>query len=520
MAIERAERATAIVITLLALALHASRFVHAGPLWRDESGAAHLAASHFATIVAKHESFPPPFFFIVRAWTTVAGGSDASLRLFGLTVGVAFLSVIWWSVRKTAGTVPLLALALVAINPSFVVYGDSIRGYGLGTAAAVAAFGAFARLTVRPDRRAVVVAAATSIASVQVLFLNVPLLLALGVAAIGVGLVRRRPQVALAVTAVGAAAVLSVVVWIEPMLATRAWSALITVRTGPSEIFEEMARTASAEVPQVLCAWIFLLALSLVPLPAREGSDEQRRDARLFALLAWPALLLTHAYFLETLSYAPRPWYDLAVLAAVAAALDVRFSASHLSRAIRLVVAILVVLSIIVPAMTLARVRMSNVDRIAERISADAAPGDLAVVVPWYIGVSYGRYAQDSPRWMTVPEVADHGIHRFDLLGERLREPDPIHDVLDAVEQTLRSGHRIWVTANSEVVSAGAPLSALDLHAWSPGEGRTPLSRACLRFGAFLRDHAARAERVPVASNDLVSDEERLELLMFSGWRS
>ena len=67
MGLERAERATAVVITLFALTLHGMRFVHAGPLWRDEAGAAHLAASHFATIVAKHESFPPPFFFIVRA---------------------------------------------------------------------------------------------------------------------------------------------------------------------------------------------------------------------------------------------------------------------------------------------------------------------------------------------------------------------------------------------------------------------------------------------------------------------
>ena len=109
---------------------------------------------------------------------------------------------------------------------------------------------------------------------------------------------------------------------------------------------------------------------------------------------------------------------------------------------------------------------------------------------------------------MTLPDVADHGIHRFDLLKERLAEPDPIHDVLGAVERTLRSGGRVWVAGNIEIPPPGAALSALDLHDWYP------------RFGAFLRDHAAQAGQVPVPWDGPVSGYERLDLLVFSGWRT
>ena len=510
MRLQRAEWATALLITLFAVGLHGLRLVHAGPLWRDEAAAFHLATSPtLAEVVARHESFPPPFFFLVRAWAAAFGGSDFSLRLFGLLVGLGLLAAIWWAVRSAAGTVPLLALALVAVNPSVLLFGDSLRGYGLGTVAIVAAFGAFARLTARPDRRAIALAAITALLSVQLLFFNAALLLALGLAAIGVGIVRRRPRVVLAVVAIGAAAALSLLLWIEPILATRSWSGLLEVPVGPREILGEMARTASAPVGTLTWVWLLLAALAFLPLRATEDAGDERKDARLFALLAVPGLILAQWAFLEALSYAPRPWYFLAVLAAAATALDVRLSASPLWRSVRLGVAALAVLALALPVTALARARMTNVDLVEARIAAAAAPGDLVVVAPWYMGISYLRYARGSTPWVTLPDLPDHRIHRFDLLKARMAEPDPIAGVLGAVERTLRSGHRVWVAGELEIPPPGAALPAVDPHqGWSQ------------RFGAFLRDHAGQGGRVPVPWDGPVNGYERLELLVFRGWRT
>lgn len=464
MRLQRAEWATALLITLFAVTLHALRLVHAGPLWRDEAAAFNLATSPtLAEVVARHESFPPPFFFLVRGWTALFGGSDTSLRFFGLLTGLALAAVLWWSVRKTAGTVPLLALALVAVHPAFLLYGDSLRGYGLGTVAIVVAFGAFARLD---GRGSIATAAVASLVAVQLLFFNAALLLALGLAVI----LGRRPRAILAVVGIGAATALSLLLWIEPVLATRSWSGLLEVPLGPREIFGEMARTAG--MPWV---WLPLLLLAFFP-----------QDRKGFVLLALPGLLLAQWGFMEALAYPPRPWYFLAVLALLAVALDVRLSASVPWRVVRLWAALLAVLAIALPALTAARTRMTNVDLVAERIAAEARPEDLVVVTPWYMGISYLRYDRGPAPWMTAPDLPDHRIHRFDLLkGSKVD--------LGAIERTLRSGDRIWLAGRIET---------------SPPE-----------LAAFLNGHAARRERSPIRWDGPVNGYERLDLFVFSGWR-
>jgi hypothetical protein len=491
--LQRAEWAAALLITLFAVGLHALRLVHAGPLWRDEASSFHLATSpDLGEVIAKHESFPPPFFFLVRGWAAVLGGSDFSLRLFGLLVGLGLVALFWWSSRRT-GTVPLAALSLVAINPTFLLYGDSLRGYGLGCVAIVAAFGAFARLAARPDRRAIAAAMATAVLSVQFLFFNVPLLFALGLAAIAVGILRRRPRVVWAVAAIGAATALALLPWTGSVLATRPWIGLLRVPLGLREIFGGMA-WAAAPIKVLRWAWVPLGVLALLPVASATPAEEEREDMRLFARLALPGVVLAQWGFLEALEYSPRPWYYLAVLAVAAAALDVRLASSPALRSARLGAAVLAVLALALPALSAARTRMTNVDLVAARIEAEAAPGDLVVVVPWYVGVSYLRYARGSTPWMTAPDLADHRIHRFDLLHERMAEPEPLAGVLGAVERTLRAGQRVWMAGLIE---------------GSPPE-----------LEAFLRDHGVHGEPVPVPWKGPVNVYEHLDLFVFRGWRT
>ena len=531
MRLQRAEWAAAFLITLFAVGLHGLRLVHAGPLWRDEAAAFHLATSPtLGEVIARHESFPPPFFLIVRAWAAGLGGSDASLRLFGLLAGLGLLALLWWTSR-TAGTVPLAALALVAVNPTVLLYGDELRGYGLGTLAIVAAFGAFARLAVRPDRRAVIAAMMAALLSVQLLFSNTVLLLALGLAAIGVGMIRggwRRPRVVLAVLGIGAATALSLLPWMGPVLATRSWSMLLEVPLGPREIFDEMARSAaSAPVAPLRWVWLVLIGLALTPGPSPasgrgvNGDDEEKRDERLFALLSLPLCILAQWGFIEALRYPPRPWYFLPLLALTAVALDVRLASSPLLRTLRLGIAVLAVLVMALPGLSLWRARMTNVDLIAARIAAEAAPEDLVVVTPWFCGISYLRYGRGAPPWMTLPDLADHRIHRYDLVKARMMEPEPLRDVLGAVERTLRGGHRVWVVGELEIPPPGTPVPILPpAPAASSGWSEQPYDRSwSLQLGAFLRDHAAAGGQVPVHWDGPINGFERLSLLVLSGWR-
>lgn len=525
MRLQRAEWATALLITLFAVALHALRLAHAGPLWRDEAGVAGLAALPAVREVFtsfQHEAFPPLFHLIVRTWTAWFGDADRSFRVFGLAVGIALLAQLWWTVRRTAGTVPLLALALVAINPSAVLFGDSLRGYGLGTVAIVAAFGAFARLVVRTDRRSLAGAAAAALLSAHLLFHNAPLLLALGLAAIGAGMVRRRPRTVAAVAGIGALTALSLLPYAGPILSMRSWNLLVKLPVSPLEILQEMARTASAPVPPLRWVWLLLLGLALAPgLKPGEGEDEDTRDVCLFARLAVPAALLAQWGFLDAMGYPPRPWYFLPVLALTAAGLDVLLTASTLQRTARLAAAGLAVLALALPAVGLARTRMTQMDLVADRIAAEASPGDLVVLVPWYHGIGYQRYGRSPAPWITVPDLADHRFHRYDLVKARMIEADPLRDVRGAIERTLRGGGRVWVVGEPDFPRPGEPVP-VPPPAPAPDTGWQDvpyLQSWSLQLGAFLRDHAAAGGRVPIPREGPVNGFERLDLLVFSGWR-
>jgi len=524
--LQRAEWATALLITLFAVALHALRLVHAGPLWRDEAGAAQLAAlptlrDVFAAF--PHEAFPPLFPVIVRTYQGLFGDTDQTFRVLGLLVGLMLLSLLWWTARRAAGTVPLLALALVAINPSVLLYGDSLRGYGLGTAAIVAVFATFARLAARPARGVIAGAAAAALLSVHLLLHNAALLLALGLAAIGVGVVRRRPRVVAAVAGIGTLVALSLLPYAGPILSMRSWNALVTIPVDSQEILGEMARTASAPVAELRWVWLLLIALALLSPAIGRGTnpEDERKDVRLFALLSLPLVILAQWGFLEVLGYAPRSWYFLPVLALGATALDVQLSASPLGRTARLGAAVMAVLVLALPAAGLARIRMTNMDLVANRIAAEAAPWDLVVLVPWYHGISYQRYDRGQAPWVTAPDLEDHRFHRYDLVKAVMMEPEPLRGVLGEIERTLQTGGRVWVVGDLDIPRSGEPMPILP-PAPAPRTGwqDVPYLRSwSLQVGAFLRDHATGGGRVPVPSEDPVSGFERLDLLVFSGWR-
>src|SRR4051812_25857053 len=89
--LQRLEWATAALLSLMVLVLLVVRATHAGALWRDECDALQLARMPtFRDVVEnmKFTSFPILFPACVRAFTTMFGSSDASLRCFGLTIGI------------------------------------------------------------------------------------------------------------------------------------------------------------------------------------------------------------------------------------------------------------------------------------------------------------------------------------------------------------------------------------------------------------------------------------------------
>src|SRR5438094_7556816 len=164
----------AALVTLCALYLHVLFFLNAGGLWRDEAQLVHLSLlPSFSEMWQNlpHDSCPILMHLVVRAWSALGfGNTDASLRVLGLYVGLFLLVAFWlasWTMRNGA---PLLAVTLAGLNVTIIRAGDSLRGYGLGSALAVLTLAVIWRLARRPSLATFCGAAVLAVLNVQALY--------------------------------------------------------------------------------------------------------------------------------------------------------------------------------------------------------------------------------------------------------------------------------------------------------------------------------------------------------------
>jgi hypothetical protein len=559
------EWGAAIALTALVAVLALVRMLHAGGLWRDEAGAARLAAMPTLQEVVglfQHEAFPPLFPMTVRAYSHLVGAGDHELRAFGFAIGLCIAAFLWLNARTTARTVPLLSLALLGLDAPFLVVGESLRGYGMGSALILLTYGLLARaLAQRPGSRQwplALLTAVAAVASVQVVMSNAALLLALCTGAVVVAVVRRRFALAGWIVGCGAAAAVSLLPY-APQLAEarRQWSTIIVESIDLHHIALAFAATVGPR--PALFIWLLLIVVGLAGVtrallrrrsagsdpeaaggtlhdelsakrsPVTDGrpgaEDPRRSDVAAFAGLTIVGATLAIFVFLQVLSYPPRPWYFLPLLALLASALETIFGILSRSgrrfASVRLAAVALVAAAQAVPLWQHLTIRETNADLVAQAVTRAAAPQDLVVVLPWYYGVSFNRYYTGPAHWLTLPEIPDHRIHRYDLLKTRLAAQRPLDDLLQAVAATLRSGNRVWLAGNPTWPASGEsvanlPPAPLSEYGWHDDPYLVGWS---LQLGQFLQRHAATVASVAVPAGERVSDLEDLSLMVVRGWR-
>ncbi len=490
------------------------RALHAGPLWRDEAGALQVAMlPTFGEIFQRfpHEAFPLLFPATIRTYVGIFGDSDFALRAFGSAVGISILGALWLNARM-AGTVPLASVALLGFQPAFLIHVDTIRGYGMGTLLTVLAFGAFCRLVAKPDRWTIAAAAVASILSVHLVLHDSAMVLGLGTAAAIAGAVRRRWRVTAAALGAGLLAALTLLPYAGPLSAARDWDVVVAEGslTAP-QIFSSLIESFGSSV--LPWGWALLLVLGI------GGMASKADDVQLFRLLAIPTAFAAQYGLFMALGYLPKSWYFLPLLALSASALDGLTAGLKIPR---LALATGTALLLLPDTSREARLRLSNVDLVASHLEKSVDEGDLVLVNPWFFGVSFHRYYQGRARWMTVPNLEDHRMHRYDLLKAKMAAPLALTDVLNAIRGTLRSGKCVWLAGAYWVPPEGQlpPVLGPAPHGHALGWKDSPyIGSWGLRVGALLKNRALHERVVPVPVEGAVSGQEYLWLVELRGWR-
>lgn len=528
--IKHAEWTVAILLSATVLFLLLVRAMHAGALWRDECDSVALARlPTFADVLhnLKFTSFPILFPTAIRIFTNLFGTSDASLRCFGFLVGLALLAVAWFNARTNQRDLPLILPALAGLNISFLTDGTWIRGYGLGSVLLVFAFGLTAMFVARPTIIRLVAVFLCDIACMQCLYFDAALVPALLLAAFAICIFRRQFKWALALCFVAAICAISYIPKFLTYFEIRDWATVLQRPTAPIELWQQFKLACGEPGSVALFVWLAIISFSILGAAwvfSKKWRGDSVAESNLLFFGALTILIAGPIYFifLWTLHNLPETRYYVALLCLLAAAAELAIS--MLSQFVwvrygRLLVVIGLAASLSIFAWPEILKRDTTMDILARGLERYARAEDLIVVNPWFLAPSFSWYYHGQLRWMTVPELSERRIHRYDLMKARMEMADGLADLYSVISQTLQAGNRVWLVGGAQPSEGKGPLSLSPApdpqFGWS---GQAYTYAWSNQLGVFLRQHVADGEIVVGPMNG-VNTHENIPLLIARGWR-
>jgi len=528
--LKRAEWIVAVLLSAMSIFLLVVRISHAGALWRDEVAVVNLARMPSVPDIAEnfqHEAFPIPFPLFVRVYTNLFGTSDLALRTFGFVAGLAVLAAIWVSARLIGRAPPVLALALLGLNTTFLFWGTTVRGYGFGSALIIFAFGLLASVTREMSLAPIIAGILVSLAAVQCLVHNLALVAAVVAAGAIVCLAQHDFKRLVIFLSVLGLCLLSFIPYLGAY--SSSWSQVVEFPVTLHFLWKQFNFALGNPNRALAIFWhvafLVLLAAAIWRLlHTRSERATPECSILLFALVAAIAAPVAYGVFLGTLSYLARSWYFLALISFLAIALDSLATALSSSMRMRIGrLAFTAIALIILPINAWPRIheRQTNIDIVAEKIASEAKPSDLIVLAPWQYAISFNRYYHGATPEITLPAIADLRVHRYDLFREKMIADHPIEDVLEKIRQTLTSGNRVWIVGGIKLPPEGRPPRKLPpAPNNTSGRDNVAYSDAWMeQLGVFVREHSARGQTVPLPNAGPIIPFEDVSLMAIDGWQ-
>lgn len=460
----------AILVTAAACALHLYYWRHMGGLWRDEVNLVNLSGRHSLTEMQK-DAFPVLMPLLVHVWLAVGlGGGDLRLRLIGLLVGLGILAALWVSAWKVRRAPPLLGLVLLGLNSTVIVFGDSLRAYGLGSLFAILLTASAFVFLSKPSPMRAVWLGLFAVLSVQTLYHDAVLVAAICFGAWAVCWRRSDGRSAVQILVVAVASAASLLPYAHNLLASVGASQIIRTGIELRRFFSSFQDTLGFPRFGYLYVWILLALVSMVRAAAglrlnstaanNAGGSRLETDFSLFASITLLVGALGFPIFFWRAQVPMQSWYLLPFMASAVVCFDA--ARPSLPGLVCCVFLLLVAGTAALSGFATTRIlahRFSDVNVYARELTAGAEPDDYILVYPWTCGITFDHYYHGPAPWNTVPPLSDHSIHRVDLVLAQMENTNAIAPVLAKISQTLQSGHRVWflTTAGTQIPAPAAP---------------------------------------------------------------
>lgn len=511
----------AVAATVAVVALHFYFLTHVGGLWRDEVSSLNLAQGELQNI--SHDSFPVLFPLLLRGWSEIGlAQSDASLRCFGVLLGLCLTAVFWLAAWWTRRAPPLWSLALMAVNAWVIYYAASLRAYGLGSALIALCAAAAWRFGENPNRKSWLLFALTAVLSVQTLFQNSVLVAGICAGAGVVALRQGKFKLLIAVILAGLTAAISLLPYFYNIAGMAQSASPLRMDFDRVIAFNDLDTLLAYPLPVFF--WVWAALVGYVLLRAVAGYFTRVSDDRfLFATVMLAAGLPAFWMFLRLANFPVQPWYFLPPVALAAVCLDATLPrpAGKLRAVFFGALASLAVISAMFAPQIL-KLHFTNVDLAAKQVSEQADKMDFVVVTPWQVGITFAHYFNGPCDWATVPPMADHTAHRFDLIQLQMANTNAMQPVLEKISTTLRTGGAVWVVGGINQVGntnfpASPPPPPLRASGWNETPYRITWNN---QLGWLLHWHATNIESFKKLTPQDVGDNEPVTLEKVTGWRN
>jgi hypothetical protein len=530
------EWAILVAACLLALGLNIVLDGHSGAFWRDEASTLHVATAPCMTAMwerLRTDSAPVLIHSVLRVWiATGLGASEHGLRLLGTLVSLGIIVSLFVSCRILTGRVPLLAMALVVFNVAVFYYGSSLRAYGLAALVVMLCLAAFWRVVQRPTGWNILASLILATLCCHANYQNSFLLLAIGLAGAGTCAISRLWRRSLLILAICFVAAVSMLVYVPIIFARQDTDDFRALDSSLPIIGKTLGDAVSGGSTALLCVWIVLALGSLVGLIAqavrpRESAPGGRTPSlAVYCLIAMVIAEMGGIAFIRAYSLFPFSWHYVPLMAFTAIAVEVAFQSPRNKAwvwCVRVSAACTVIALSLPGLWEAAHLRRTSVDCVSTVVARQASPNDLILVNPSGLAPGFDYYYRGAAEWNTLPLIPNDKEAKAApdaAVREVMAIPNGIAPTLKKIEDTLASGHRLWIVGGVEflppkTLPPDLPPAPHSRYGWHGAAYAQAWSK---QVGYYIQTHAQTARVVPVDVPQPVSPLANVPLMCVEGW--